>query len=273
VPPARPPITLLTDFGDRDWFVASMKGAILSTYPDARIVDLTHQIAPHRIDEAAYFLKSCYREFPEGTIHVVVVDPGVGSARRALAVKSARYFFLGPDNGVLTHIFHDEHPVEVREIDQQKFRHGSRGRTFDGRDLFAPAAARLANHEPFDSYGPMIEDYRKCSISQPRWELTALVGEIVYVDRFGNLISNLTSQHLEEVRSTTTPRQWSIRIGDRIIEDLVDSYSNGLTEQPCALINSDGRLEVFLKEASAAALLYVGKGERIEVSQGGSGRM
>ena len=272
MPSANSLITLLTDFGDRDWFVAGMKGAILSTCPDARIVDLTHQIVPYRIDEAAYFLKSCYREFPEGTIHVVVVDPGVGSARRAIAVKSARYFFLGPDNGVLTYIFHDEQPVEVREIDQQKFRHGSPGRTFDGRDLFAPAAARLAKHEPFESYGPVIEDYRRCSISQPRWELTALVGEIVYVDRFGNLISNLTSQHLEEVRSTTTRRQSSIRIGDRIIEDLVDSYSNGLVGQPCALINSDGRLEVFLKEASAADLLHVGKGERVDVSQGDSDR-
>jgi S-adenosylmethionine hydrolase len=268
VPAANPLITLLTDFGDRDWFVASMKGAILSTHPDARIVDLSHQIAPHRVDEAAYFLKSCYREFPEGTIHVVVVDPGVGSARRAIAVKSARYFFLGPDNGVLTHIFHDEQPLEVREIDQQKFRHGSPGRTFDGRDLFAPAAARLAKHEPFDSHGPVIEDYRRHSIAQPRWERTALVGEIVYVDRFGNLISNLTSQHLEAGPSTTTRRQWSVRIGDRIIEDLVDSYSSGLTEQPCALINSDGRLEIFLKEASASDLLHVGKGERIEVSQG-----
>jgi len=95
-------ITLLTDFGDRDWFVASMKGVILSVYPEAHIVDLSHQIAPHRIDEAGYFLKSCYREFPEGTIHVVVVDPGVGSDRRAIAVKSRRYFFLAPDNGALT---------------------------------------------------------------------------------------------------------------------------------------------------------------------------
>lgn len=263
-------ITLLTDFGDRDWFVAGMKGVILSTHPDARIVDLSHQIVPHRIDEAAYFLKSCYREFPEGTIHVVIVDPGVGSARRAIAVKSARYFFLGPDNGVLTYIFYDEQPVEVREIDQRKFRRESPGHTFDGRDLFASAAARLAKHEPFESYGPVIEDYRRCSISQPHWEHTALVGEIAYVDRFGNLISNLTSQHLEEVRSTTSHRQLAIRIGDRVIKDLVDSYSNGSAGQPCALINSDGRIEIFLKEASASDLLHVDKGERIEVSHEGS---
>lgn len=263
-------ITLLTDFGDRDWFVAGMKGVILSIHPDACIVDLSHQIAPHRIDEAAYFLASCYREFPEGTIHVVVVDPGVGSARRAIAVKSARYFFLGPDNGILSYIFRDEQPVEVREIDQQKFRRETPGHTFDGRDLFAPAAARLAKHEPFESYGPVIEECLRCSIPQPHWEHAGLVGEVAYVDRFGNLISNLTSQHLEELRSTTSRRQLAIRIGDRVIKDLVDSYSNGSAGQPYALINSDGRIEIFLKEASAADLLHVGKGERIEVSHEGS---
>jgi S-adenosylmethionine hydrolase len=259
-------ITLLTDFGDRDWFVASMKGVILSIHPDARIVDLSHQIAPHRIDEASYFLKSCYREFPEGTIHVVVVDPGVGSARRAIAVKSARYFFLAPDNGVLTHIFDDELPVEVREIDQRKFRRESPGKTFDGRDLFAPAAALLAKHESFKSYGLVIEDYRTLPLAQPHWEQMVLVGEIVYVDRFGNLISNLTAAHLEEVRLTTKRRQPLIRIGERIIEGLVNCYSEGMAEKPSALINSDGKLEVLLKEASAADLLQVGRGERIEVS-------
>jgi S-adenosyl-L-methionine hydrolase (adenosine-forming) len=259
-------ITLLTDFGDRDSYVASMKGVILSICPEARIVDLSHQIAPHRIDEAGYFLKSCYREFPEGTIHVVVVDPGVGSARRAIAVKSVRYIFLAPDNGVLTYIFDDEQPVEVREIDQRKFLRESPGHTFDGRDLFAPSAARLAKHEPFESYGPVIGDYQTFPIVQPRWEKTILVGEIVYVDRFGNLISNLTPAHLEDVYSATKRRPPLIRIGERIIEGLVNSYSEGMTEKPSALINSGGKLEIFIKEASTADLLQVGRGVRIEVS-------
>jgi S-adenosylmethionine hydrolase len=266
VPPLRPLITLLTDFGDSDWFVAGMKGAILSIHPDARIVDLSHQIAPHRIDEASYFLKSCYRDFPEGTIHVVIVDPGVGSARRAIAVKSGRYFFLAPDNGVLTYIFDEEQSVEVREIDQRKFLRESPGRTFDGRDLFAPVAARLAQHEPFESYGSVIENYRTFSIPQPRREQMALVGEIVYVDRFGNLISNLTPAHLKEVSSATKRRKPFIRIGGRAIEGLVSSYSEGMAEEPSVLINSDGKLEVFLKEASAADLLQMKKGGCIEVS-------
>jgi len=259
-------ITLLTDFGDRDWFVASMKGVILTINPHATIVDLSHQIAPHRIDEAGFFLTSCYREFPEGTIHVVIVDPGVGSARRAMIVKSARYFFLAPDNGVLTDIFDGEQSVEVREIDQRKFRRESPGRTFDGRDLFAPAAARLAKHEPFESYGPVIGDYRTIPIVQPSWEQTILVGQIVYVDRFGNLISNLAPAHLEEVCAVAKRRNPLIRIDERIIEGLVSSYSEGVAGKLSALINSNGRLEIFLKEASAAELLQVERGERIEVS-------
>jgi S-adenosylmethionine hydrolase len=266
VPPPHPLITLLTDFGDREWFVAAMKGAILSIHPQARILDLSHQIAPHRIDEASYFLESCYREFPEGTIHVVVVDPGVGSERRAIIVKSAGYFFLAPDNGVLTCIFEGEQPVDVREIDRRKFRRESSGHTFEGRDLFAPVAARLAKDEPFESYGPVIGDYRTVAIAQPSWEQTVLVGEIAHVDRFGNLISNLTQQHLEKARSVAMRRQLSIRIGGRIIEGVVNSYSEGMAENPSALINSNGKLEVFLKEASAADFLQARKGGRIEVS-------
>lgn len=259
-------ITLLTDFGDRDSFVASMKGVILTINPHATLVDLSHHVPPHSVEDAAYLLKSCYRYFPEGTVHVAVVDPGVGSARRAITVKSARYFFLAPDNGVLSDIFDDEQPVEVREINQRKFRRESPGRTFDGRDLFAPAAARLAKQEPFESYGPVIGDYQTFPIAQPHWEQATLVGEIVYVDRFGNLISNLTQQHLEEVRTVAKGRQLSILIGKRIIEGLVESYSEGMAEKPSALINSDGKLEVFLKESSAADLLQVGRGARIEVS-------
>ena len=154
----------------------------------------------------------------------------------------------------------------MREINQRKFRRESPGRTFDGRDLFAPAAARLAKQEPFESYGPVIGDYQTFPIAQPHWEQATLVGEIVYVDRFGNLISNLTQQHLEEVRLVAKGRQLSILIGKRIIEGLVESYSEGMAEKPSALINSDGKLEVFLKEASAADLLQVGRGARIEVS-------
>jgi S-adenosylmethionine hydrolase len=259
-------ITLLTDFGDRDSFVASMKGVILTINPHTAIVDLSHHVSPHSVEDAAHLLKSCYRYFPEGTVHVAVVDPGVGSARRPLIAQSEDYFFLAPDNGLLTLILAEDSTIEVREIENADYRLTSPGHTFDGRDLFAPAAAWLTKQEPFASFGRLIDDCKTFTISKPKWEAMALVGEIVHVDRFGNLISNLTPQHLEEVCVAAKRRQPFIRIGERIIEGLVASYSEGMVEQPSALINSDGRLEIFVKEASAADLLQTGRGERIEVS-------
>jgi S-adenosylmethionine hydrolase len=199
-------------------------------------------------------------------VHVAVVDPGVGSARRPLIAQSEHYFFLAPDNGLLTLILAEDREMEVREIENADYRLTSPGHTFDGRDLFAPAAAWLTKQEPFASFGRLIDDCKTFTISKPKWEAMALVGEIVHVDRFGNLISNLTPQHLEEVCVAAKRRQPFIRIGERIIEGLVASYSEGMVEQPSALINSDGRLEIFVKEASAADLLQTGRGERIEVS-------
>src|SRR5712692_1270414 len=259
-------ITLLTDFGDRDSFVASMKGVILTINPHATLIDLSHHVPPHSVEDAAYLLKSCYRYFPEGTVHVAVVDPGVGSARRPLIAKSEHCFFVAPDNGLLTPILAEDSTMEVREIENTDYLLTSPGRTFDGRDLFAPAAAWLTRQQPFASFGRLVADCKTFTIGQPRWEETVLVGEIVYVDRFGNLISNLTPQHLEEVCVAAKRSQPFIRIGERIIEGLVASYSEGMVKQPSALINSDGRLEIFVKEASAADLLQTGRGERIEVS-------
>ncbi|MCX5722956.1 MAG: SAM-dependent chlorinase/fluorinase [Nitrospirae bacterium] len=259
-------ITLLTDFGDRDSFVASMKGVVLTINPQATFVDLSHHVPPHSVEAAAYLLNSCYRDFPKGTVHVAVVDPGVGSARRALIAKSERYFFLAPDNGLLTYILAGNPEMEVREIENKDYRLPSAGHTFDGRDLFAPAAAWLTKQQSFESFGRLVTDCKTFTIAMPTWECKALLGEIVHVDRFGNLISNLTQQHLEEVRAVTKHQQLSIRIGKQAIAGLVASYSEGAEGQPYALINSDGKLEIFVKEASAEDLLKAGRGARIEVS-------
>jgi S-adenosylmethionine hydrolase len=259
-------ITLLTDFGERDYFVASMKGVILNINPQARIVDLSHQVGPQQVDEAAYLLKSCYRYFPDGTVHVVVVDPGVGSARRPLLVTSSRYYFVAPDNGVLTHIFQEELSVEVREIENKQYRLDAEGATFDGRDLFAPAAAWLTRGQPPGSYGRLIRDYVRLPSQEPTWEGQALVGRIVYVDHFGNLISNVTPLHLKEVEGKLRRSRVTIRVGGTVIEGLTSHYAEGSPDAPHALINSNGQLEVFVKEGSAAEWLKLGRGERIEVS-------
>ncbi len=259
-------ITLLTDFGDRDYFVGSMKGVILTINPQATIVDLSHQIAPHAIEEAAYLLRSCYTSFPEGTIHVAVVDPGVGTARRPLLVTTPRHFFLAPDNGILSYVVDEENQIEGREITNRQFRLESAGRTFDGRDLFAPAAAWLTKNHPPSAFGPVVHDVRTFPISKPRWESGTLVGDIVYVDRFGNLISNFTPVHLKELQEVTKRSSPFIRIAGHRIDALVGSYSEGDRETPGALINSNGHLEIFLKEGHASAELKVGRGEFITLT-------
>lgn len=266
VPAARPLITLLTDFGDRDWFVASMKGVILSINPLVTIVDLSHHITSHAVQDGAYVLKSCYRYFPDGTVHLAVVDPGVGSTRRPLIVKSSRYYFVAPDNGLLTHIFAQEAEVEVREIENKQFRLESQGHTFDGRDLFAPAAAWLTKNQPFPSYGSVLREYETFQISVPHWESMTLVGEIVHVDQFGNLITNLTRDHLKEVQAVSKRPNAAVRIAGQVIDGLVGSYSEGVISSPRALINSDGQLEIFCKESSASAHLKVSRREVVKLS-------
>ncbi len=266
MPPAISLITLLTDFGDRDYFVASMKGVILSINPQARIVDLSHQVPPQQIEDAAYLLKSCYKYFPEGTIHVAVVDPGVGSSRRPLLVNSSRYFFLAPDNGLLTPIYEDETAVEVRQIENKQYRLDSEGTTFDGRDLFAPAAAWLTRGQVPGSFGRLVRDYATLPGSEPSWEGGTLVGRVAYVDRFGNLITNFTPFHAKEVQGVTKRDRVTIRIGGMTIEGMSRFYGEGDSLAPQALINSNGQVELFLKEGSCAELLKCGRGERVVLS-------
>lgn len=261
-------ITLLTDFGDRDYFVASMKGVILNINSQARIVDLSHQVAPQQVEEAAYLLKSSYRYFPDGTVHVAVVDPGVGSSRRPLLVSTSRFYFLAPDNGLLSYIFDEELSVEVRAIENKQYCLDSEGTTFDGRDLFAPAAAWLTKGQTPGSFGRLIQDYVKLPIPEPAVSHKVLSGRIVYVDHFGNLISDITPLHLKELQGVArkSASEVTIRLGSTEIQGLVKAYADGSHDKPHALINSNGHLEVFLKEGNAAEALKCGRGERIEVS-------
>ena len=258
-------ITLLTDFGARDYFVASMKGVILNINPQARIVDLSHEVSPHNVQEAAYLLKSCYRYFPDGTIHVAVVDPGVGTTRRPLLVTTSRYNFVAPDNGLLTHIFQEELSVEVRTIENKQYRLDAEGATFDGRDLFAPAGAWLSRGQAPGTYGPLIRDYVTLPVAEPTCSEKHLGGRIVYVDRFGNLISNITTLHLKEFQGKTRRSAVTIHIAGVDIPGLVPAYAAGDKNTALALINSNGQLEIFVKEGSAADLLKCRPGDAIEV--------
>ncbi|MGH7232708.1 MAG: SAM hydrolase/SAM-dependent halogenase family protein [Nitrospiraceae bacterium] len=266
MPTAISVVTLLTDFGDRDPFVASMKGVILGINPQARIVDLSHQIAPQQIEDAAYVLKSAYRYFPDGSIHVVVVDPGVGSSRRPLLVTTSRYFFLAPDNGLLTDLYQEELSVEVRQLENRQYRLDSEGSTFEGRDVFAPAAAWLTRGQAPGSFGRLVRDVVRLPRQEPGWQKQTFVGRIAYVDRFGNLISNMTPLHLKEVQGVSKRSHITIRLAGITIEGLTACYADGHPGAPHALINSNGELEIFVKEGSAADVIKAGRGERIELS-------
>ncbi|MBX3305280.1 MAG: SAM-dependent chlorinase/fluorinase [Nitrospira sp.] len=264
MPEARPLIALLTDFGERDSFVASMKGVILSINAAARLVDLSHQITSHQIQEAGYFLKSCYRYFPAGTIYVAVVDPGVGTERRALLLAAAGSFFVGPDNGLFTEVLEQEVGAKVWQISNPQYRLETAGSTFDGRDVFAPAAAWLSKGVPPSFFGPAVHDPIRRSVAIPVRHEDVLIGKIVSVDRFGNLISNITARQIREFRGAMG-QSVEIHIGASIIGDVVGSYSLGHRESPSALINSDGNLEIFVREDSAARCLQVGVGDEVRL--------
>jgi S-adenosylmethionine hydrolase len=258
-------VTLLTDFGDTDYFVPSMKGVLLGINPQIRIVDLSHRIPPHGIEQAAFFLKSCYEYYPDGTVHVVVVDPDVGSDRRAILVSTSRYFFLAPDNGVLSNIFKNEASVEVRAIENKQYRLDSAGTTFDGRDLFAPSAAWLTKGQSPGSYGRLISDYVTLPESPPKMNNQVLQGCIMYIDHFGNVITNITSTEMETFRSVTKKEWTGLAVGEMTIKGVKRSYGEGSTGLPELIINSNGHLEIFIKQGRAADRCGLQVSQKVEL--------
>lgn len=258
-------ITLLTDFGERDYFVPSMKGVMLGINPQVRLVDLSHGIPAHNVEQAAFVLGSCYQFFPDGTIHVVVVDPGVGSDRRALLVSTSRHFFLAPDNGVLSHVLREETGVEVRSIENKQYRLDSPGVTFDGRDVFAPCAAWLSKGQSPGSFGRLISDQVMLPDFSPKMDGEVLVGRLVYIDQFGNGISNITKADLETFRTVTKRNFSGIRVGDQTMKDIKSHYGEGALGVPEALFNSNGYLEVFVKQGRAVERCGLEIGQPVKV--------
>jgi hypothetical protein len=195
-------ITLLTDFGTSDYFVPAVKGVILTISPESRIVDITHEVAAQDIRSAAFTLGACYSDFPPGTIHVAIVDPGVGSPRRAIIVNAGRYFFVGPDNGIFSFIYARESGSRVFHISNDKYFRHPVSPTFHGRDVFAPVAAHLALGVRPEDLGEEINDYARFEIPRPR-EVEAqgvIEGCIIHIDRFGNCITNFSGAELRPDR-------------------------------------------------------------------------
>jgi len=190
-------ISLITDFGQKDNFVGVMKSVILSINPTAKIVDVCHEVKPHDILTGAFLLKSSFKYFPKGSLHLVVVDPGVGSERKKLLVKTKDYYFVAPDNGVLSLALKGQAPSKIIEITNKKYFLKPASDTFHGRDIFAPVAAYLSEGKNLSTFGKRIKSIKELRLSQPQITSKALAGEIIYIDRFGNLVSNIDKEMLD----------------------------------------------------------------------------
>jgi S-adenosylmethionine hydrolase len=257
-------ITLTTDFGHADHFVGAMKGVILSIAPRARIIEITHEISPYAISEAAFVIAQAWRCFLKGTIHVVVVDPGVGSARRPILAAAGGHYFIAPDNGVLTMIYDAPAAgqIKIREISNARLMSKHVSRTFHGRDVFAPAAAHLASGVPPARFGKLIEDPVRCpSLTPVQRSRQVWTGSILKVDRFGNLITNLHADEFPDVKT----RPAELRIGRARVRRLALAYSEAEIGELFVIVGSSGYLEVAANQASAAKALGCRAGARVEL--------
>ncbi len=260
-------VTLLTDFGIRDEYVGVMKGVILGTAPLVRLVDLTHQIDPQDILQGAYVLAAAVSYFPSGTVHLAVVDPGVGGSRAAIAVRQGTHLFVAPDNGILSLILSIGIDGAFAIANPELFRKPISS-TFHGRDIFAPAAAYLALGNPIESIGPPISEKRlvrlQAAVSERIIE-NKVMGCVVAIDHFGNLMSNISSKTLGILLKRFPGRPIVVHIGSTPIANFVKSYSEADPDQLIALVGSRGFVEISVNMGNAAKYLSVSKGAPIEI--------
>jgi hypothetical protein len=260
-----PIITLTTDFGLREPFAGIMKGVILSICPTARLVDLTHEVEPQDVLGACLALEAALPYFPDGTVHLAVVDPGVGGARRPLALSTRGHYLVGPDNGVFTLALRGARFTAVA-LTAPEYRLAELSRTFHGRDVFAPAAAYLAAAVPLARLGPEVTDPILLPIPGSRLEAGALVGEVLDVDRFGNLLTSIEAARLAEVPGVGVP---AVEVAGQTIGGLVEAYGDGAGGRPAAIVGSTGRLEVFVRSGSARMVLGAGRGAPVRIRKTG----
>jgi S-adenosyl-L-methionine hydrolase (adenosine-forming) len=262
---ARPVIALLTDFGLRDHYVGTMKGVALGICHETTLVDITHDIPPQDVLAGALELAACYRYFPPGTIFLVVVDPGVGSSRRGIAAEAGDYRFVAPDNGVLTAVFRDTAPKRVVELSERRYARATVSRTFEGRDRFAPAAGWLAKGVDLAALGRPAGDWQPLAIPEPAVTGGVLAGEVLRVDHFGNLVTNIDRPRFERFAEDA---RIQIRAGDHPIERLVSTYGDVAPGEVGALFGSTEQLEIAANGGSAAAVLALGRGTPVRVIRG-----
>src|SRR5436190_10268839 len=261
---ARPVIALLTDFGSRDHYAGTMKGVALGICPDATLVDISHEVPPHDVGGGALELAACFKYFPAGSIFLVVVDPGVGSARRGIAADTGDYKFVAPDNGVLT-LALDETPArKIVELTERRYARPTVSRTFEGRDRFAPAAAWLAKGVELSVLGRPAGSIQRLTLPQPTATSEQVTGEVLRVDRFGNLITNIDRKTFQKLADD---RGFEIRIGSHQVPRIVSTYADVGPGEICALFGSTDRLEIAANGKSAATELNIDRGTPVHVAR------
>jgi hypothetical protein len=251
-------ITLITDFGSKGPYVGAMKGVIYTINPDVGIVDITHEVPPQNIKATAYLVKSCWRYYPSGTVHLVVVDPGVGSERRGILLEGEDCWFIGPDNGIFSYVIEEAKVTNIYLISNPKLSLREISSTFHGRDIFAPCAAHLTMGVRPEEFGPKVHDPVILDL-RPKIEEGLILGEVIYIDNFGNIVSNITRESI--------PSQASVRveIGDCCIDGISRFYSQVKGGEFVALFGSSGHLEVSVNLGDAAKVLGVKEGEKVIV--------
>jgi hypothetical protein len=251
-------ITLCTDFGLQDGYVAAMKGVMLSIAPHARLIDISHEITHQSIQEGAFVLRSAYEFFPPGTVHLVVVDPGVGSERRAVAVQAGKHLFVAPDNGVLVYVLRREKEVEAVSLTNLAYWREEISETFHGRDIFAPVAAHLARGVPLRDLGEPIDELVQVELSVPqRRGEGAIIGHVIHVDGFGNAVTDIPASMLQG-------GHWRVVAGDARIGGLSSTYALVAKGELLALIGSHGFLEIAVREGSATRVAHLSVGDTIQ---------
>ncbi len=260
---ARPIITLTTDYGTADHFVGVMKGVILGINPDVNLVDITHSVIAHDILDGALAIGQAYRYFPAKTVHVVVVDPGVGTERRPILVAADQHYFVAPDNGVLSSVYDQSETLHVWNIISEHYFRQPVSKTFHGRDIFAPVAAWLTKSWQTSSFGEPITDFVRFAMPKVKGSGEGIKGMILRTDNFGNLITNVTAEDVPNL--LTANGNLSISVGQTKITHLVQTFAEGVAGEPVALIGSSGHLEISVNKGNAAKTLGVGRGAEVTV--------
>ncbi len=267
--PHQPIVTLTTDFGVTDHFVGTMKGVILDIAPETQIVDISHAVQAFDVLDGALTVAQAYSYFPAGTVHLVIVDPGVGTARRPILVSTERHHFVAPDNGVLSLVYAREERMHVRHVTAEHYSLQPVSKTFHGRDIFAPIAAYLAKGVDSEKFGEEITDFVRFNAPKPKTVDKGMKGIVLKVDRFGNLITNFTPQDVPMLMQLD-PLPFKIVVGKKEVTNIRTLYAEGEPGEVFGILGSMGYLEIAANRASAAQLTGVGKGAEVNIQLQGA---